>query len=94
MQTYKYVNQDNLVVFIIEPNGKCYNSCLASSLPEGTIILPADPAPNPRIVEIKTELAAIDQRRIRPIAEGDTNYLAALNEQAAALRIELGGLNG
>ncbi len=45
-----------------------------------------------RITEIKTELAVIDQRRIRPLAEGDTEYLATLNAQAVALRAELQGL--
>ncbi len=45
-----------------------------------------------RVAEIKTELAAIDQRRIRPLAEGDTDYLATLNAQAVALRAELQGL--
>lgn len=45
-----------------------------------------------RISEIKAELAAIDQRRIRPLAEGDTDYLAVLNGQVVALRAELQGL--
>ena len=45
-----------------------------------------------RIAEIKAELSNIDQRRIRPMAEGDTDYLATLNAQAVALRAELQGL--
>ena len=45
-----------------------------------------------RMYEIKAELAAIDQRRIRPLAEGDTEYLATLNAQAVVLRAELQGL--
>lgn len=44
---------------------------------------------NPRIAELKCELAALDIKRIRPIAEGDTAYLITLNAQAAALRAEL-----
>ena len=42
-----------------------------------------------RIAEIKVILAELDQRRIRPLAEGDTDYLATLNAQAVELRAEL-----
>ena len=53
---------------------------------------PADPVPDPRIAELKSELAALDIKRIRPTAEGDTAYLATLNAQAVALRAELQAL--
>jgi hypothetical protein len=58
----------------------------------GNTPLPADPLPNPRIAQIKAELAALDTRRIRPLAEGDTAYLDGLNAQAIALRAELQSL--
>lgn len=45
-----------------------------------------------RMDAIKAELAALDVKRIRPIAEGDTAYLATLNEQVATLRAELAQL--
>jgi len=45
-----------------------------------------------RIEEIKTDLAALDIKRIRPMAEGGTEYLATLNDQAVMLRYELQGL--
>jgi len=45
--------------------------------------------PNPRIAKIKNELAALDIKRIRPVAEGDTAYLVTLNAQALELRTEL-----
>lgn len=45
MQTYKYTDGANTVVHVIEEDGKSYSSCLASVLPEGTEILPADPPP-------------------------------------------------
>lgn len=61
--------------------------CAAGNAP-----LPADPLPNPRIAQIKAELAALDARRIRPLAEGDTAYLDGLNTQAIALRNELQSL--
>jgi len=48
--------------------------------------------PSPRIAEIKNELAALDIKRIRPVAEGDTAFLTTLNAQAVALRAELQGL--
>jgi len=56
------------------------------------VIAARDLIPNPRIAEIKSELTAIDAKRIRPIAEGDTAYLATLNAQAVALREELATL--
>lgn len=51
-----------------------------------------DPVPNPKIAELKSELAALDIKRIRPTAEGDTAYLITLNAQAVALRAELQAL--
>lgn len=45
-----------------------------------------------RIDEIKMLLAELDSKKIRPIAEGDADYLAILNAQTAALREELRGL--
>jgi len=38
---------------------------------------------------IKTQLDALDIKRIRPTAEGDTAYLTTLNAQALALRGQL-----
>lgn len=38
---------------------------------------------------IKVQLAALDLKRIRPAAEGDTECLAELNAQAIALRGQL-----
>lgn len=38
---------------------------------------------------IKSKIAELDTKRIRPLAEGDTAYLAQLNEQIAALRGQL-----
>ncbi len=62
---------------------------------DGSVFTPSDVAAQSqtmiqlRIAEIKIELAELDQRRIRPLAEGDTDYLAILNAQALALRAEL-----
>ncbi len=38
---------------------------------------------------IKAELSALDQKRIRPLAEGDAGYLKMLNDQILALRATL-----
>lgn len=38
---------------------------------------------------IKAQIAALDLKRIRPLAEGDTVYLAKLNEQIKALRAQM-----
>lgn len=54
------------------------------------------PIPGPSPDEVKggilAELAALDLKKIRPIAEGDTAYLATLNAQTAALRAQLKGI--
>lgn len=49
-------------------------------------------ATNPRIAEIKVELAAIDLKSIRPAREGDVARLATLEAQAQVLRTELSAL--
>ena len=41
---------------------------------------------------IKAQLAALDQKKIRPMAEGDLAYLATLNEQTVELRSKLAAL--
>lgn len=56
---------------------------------EGNTPLPYEPPPVDRKAEILGQLAAIDVKRIRPLAEGDTAFLQKLNEQAKALRAEL-----
>lgn len=38
---------------------------------------------------IIAEIAQLDLKRIRPLAEGDSAYLATLNDQIAALRAKL-----
>ena len=38
---------------------------------------------------IKAQLAELDVKRIRPLAEGDSVYLAQLNDQIAVLRAQL-----
>jgi hypothetical protein len=41
-----------------------------------------------RMETIKAELSALDTKRIRPMVEGDTDYLATLNQQVTNLRTE------
>lgn len=53
----------------------------------GTFSIP--PAPEPTQEEIKAQIRALDIKRIRPMAEGDTVYLQSLNDQIAALRAQL-----
>ena len=62
-------------------------------LEEGNTPEPADPPSlESRQAVIKAQLAALDQRKIRPLAEGDSAYLATLNAQTLALRAELATL--
>ena len=56
------------------------------------VVIDSAKAENPRIAEIKEELVALDIKRIRPLAEGDSEYLAALNAQVVALRGELNSI--
>lgn len=58
-------------------------------LAEGNTPEPADPVPDPRIAEIKAELDALDFKKIRPLAAGDTEYLAILQEKTLLLQDEL-----
>lgn len=85
---WKFTDGSNRVVSRINNDGS-FESCLVSALPTDSVIDPADPVENPRIAEIKAELIALDIKRIRPLAEGDADYLATLNSQAIALRDEL-----
>lgn len=41
------------------------------------------------VLSIKAKIQDIDQKRIRPLAEGDAVYLAKLNKQIIALREQL-----
>ena len=43
----------------------------------------------PLLAEILAQLSAIDVKRIRPLAEGDTGFLQELNKKALSLRNEL-----
>ena len=45
-----------------------------------------------KITGLKISLSELDDRRIRPLAEGDTERLEELNTQARALRAELQAL--
>lgn len=47
-----------------------------------------------RIEAIKAELSALDIKRIRPLAEGDAEWLKTYNDQAVVLREELKALAG
>lgn len=96
MTTYKYLS--DTVVAKIDDDGKSRMSCTIENpeyldwLAEGNTTEPADPVPNPRIAEILSALIALDAKKIRPLATGDTTFLADLNVQSDMLRAELQGL--
>lgn len=91
---YKEFSFDNGCVLRIADNANVPKDSTEylAWLAEGNTPEPADPIPNPRISEIKAELASIDQKSIRAIREGDTVRIAEWEAQAQSLRAELAGL--
>ena len=73
-------------------DGEAAGKIISSDVNGAPCLIDPPPAPNPRIAEINAELTALDFRKIRPIATGDTKFLATLNAQSDALRNELKGL--
>jgi len=70
-----------------DPANRDYAEYLAW-IAAGNTPTPVPPQPNPAIAAIDAQLAALDIKRIRPTAEGDTAYLATLNQQAVDLRAQ------
>jgi len=70
-----------------DPANRDYAEYLAW-IAAGNTPTPVPPQPNPAIAAIDAQLAALDIKRIRPTAEGDTIYLATLNQQAVDLRTQ------
>lgn len=58
-------------------------------LAAGNTPLPYEPPAPDRKAELIAQIAALDLKRIRPMAEGDTIFLGRLNLQIKALREEL-----
>jgi hypothetical protein len=56
MKTYRYT-RDSAVVFVIDLDGVCRLSMLASLVPEGAAIEPADPPPPPTQDELDAAAA-------------------------------------
>ena len=56
------------------------------------VVAVPDKISNPAIAAIDAQLAALDARKIRPMAEGDTAYLATLNAQTLVLRAKRAAL--
>jgi hypothetical protein len=93
---YKYLTETTLAK--IDDDGISRSSCSIENpeylawLAEGNTPIPADPVPNPRIEQIKQELASIDLKSIRAIRENDVVRMAQWESQAQALRDELATL--
>lgn len=62
----------------------------ANLLPAGCVpVDPPAPTTSDASSDIKRQLVELDIKRIRPLAEGDVEYLAKLNADAIALRAKL-----
>lgn len=61
MKTYRYTDETNQVVFVIEEDGSCYLSMIATAVPEDAIIEPyvAPPPPIPQTVTRFQALAVL-----------------------------------
>lgn len=89
-----------------DPSGSLHflqDAAFESLLPEGSVPISDEEVQSIRaptagelrakkIADIKSKLNAIDLMRIRPIAEGDSDFLSKLNAQALPLRAELAAL--
>ena len=67
MKTYKYTDETNTVVHIIDEDGKSRGSCLVSVLETDSIIEAADPIPKEQVE--KEEREALIQTKMRELAE-------------------------
>ena len=59
MKTYKYTDATNTVVHVIDEDGISRMSMMASALPEGTVVEPADPPPVPVITSVTMRQARL-----------------------------------
>lgn len=64
MKTYKYTDTTNTVVHVIDEDGISRMSMLASALPEGTVIEPADPPPPVVITSVTMRQARLALHRV------------------------------
>lgn len=92
-----YKDQNNKLHFLASAEFEHLlpSGCTAITDAEATTIKSAEiaaGAPAARKAAILTQLAEIDAKSIRSLAEGDTAYLATLRAPVAALRVELAGL--
>ena len=103
---YKIISETSVLYLpenakITLPAAESYGFAYESWIANGNTPLPADPIPSKRPAEIAARLAQIDAESVRPLraklagnATGDDNSkLAALDTEAAALRIELKGMS-
>ncbi len=86
------MSQDGNALAIMQKNAAQYPGAVARVVTDDEFktLEAAQPKTREEInAAIKSEITMLDQRRIRPLAEGDTAYLAQLNEQIAILRAQL-----
>lgn len=86
MKTYKYTNTSNTVVHIIDDDGISRSSCLASTLPEGSVVEPYAQTSADLNAPIFEQLGALDLKLIRPLSEGDHTRIAEILAEKATLR--------
>lgn len=72
--------------------GQAAGHAISADTDEMPILVDLPTQLNPRIAEIAASLVSLDMRKIRPLATGDTEFLAILNTQSDTLRTELKGL--
>ena len=86
MKTYRYTDETNQVVFVIEEDGSCYLSMIATAVPEDAIIEPyvAPPPPIPQTVTRFQALAVLAAGGYLDIVRTYINTLDQNNVQRLA----------
>lgn len=89
MTTYKYTDVTNTVVHVIDDDGISRSSMLATLVPDNEAIEAYVPTTAELNAPIYAQLDALDKKLIRPLSEGETDRVAEIVAQKAALRSQL-----
>lgn len=95
MQTYQYTDSSNRVVNVIDADGVSRKSCLAASLPAGSVILPALPQPQEEVISMFVVAAqrALDKQATDWGYDSMLTAISYVNSNSVKFRNEAVALN-